>query len=348
MKAIVLESNGNLKYKDVPVPEVKKDECLVKIKSAGVCNSDIFRAFENGAYHYPLIMGHEFSGTIVECGAGVQGLHSGQAVVAFPLIPCFKCDACMRKKWVLCSGYDYYGSRRDGAFAEFVAVKSWNLMPVSNKCNLDIAAVTETLAVAIHTLNYITRTRAGRLLILGAGFIGMSLAKLAGETGKFGEIWVFDRNRFKLEIVKQFGFNTALIDANNSNNYDSFASFFDVVIEACGSSNTYRDSINYCKNQALLLWMGNIQGDLTFSKNEISSILRKELIIQGVWNSDYQPEGPSDWKDAIDVITKEKWINELVSHNVPLYKGKELLEDMYNVRKHSLPHTYLKAFIKIG
>lgn len=108
MKAIVLESNGKLVYKDVPVSEVKEDECLIKIKSAEICHSDISRAFENGAYHYPLIMGHEFAGEVVECGPVVSGFSRGRGVAVFPLLPCFECNSCREQRWVHCSNYDYF------------------------------------------------------------------------------------------------------------------------------------------------------------------------------------------------------------------------------------------------
>lgn len=120
------------------------------------------------------------------------------------------------------------------------------------------------------------------------------------------------------------------------------------MIEVCGSVKTFRDSIYYCKGQAQLLWMGNIQGDLVFSKKEISSILRKEIRIQGIWNSDYHPEKPSDWSKALSVICKENWLKKLVSHCVPLSEGKTLLEDMYNVKKHFIPHSYLKTLLTIS
>lgn len=346
MKALILESNRVLTYKDVPIPKVKEDECLLKVSTVGICNSDIFRAFENGAYFYPLIMGHEFSGKIIECGKNVYNLLPGQGVVVFPLIPCFKCQACKKKKWVLCSDYDYYGSRRDGAFAEYIAVKSWNIMPVPDGCDLDLAALTEPLAVAIHTLKSISEDKTGKLLILGAGLIGLSLAKLIEKMDRFNEIWVFDRNKFKLKTAERFGFSTALMDTNSNVN-NSFENYFDIVIEACGAINTYRNSIRFCNNQAQLIWMGNIQGDLTFSKRDISFILRREIDIHGVWNSDYQPNGPSDWKDAVAIISKENWIRELITHIVPLSEAHKLLENLYKTKKNSLPHTYLKACIKI-
>lgn len=93
--------------------------------------------------------------------------------------------------------------------------------------------------------------------------------------------------------------------------------------------------------------MGNIQGELQLTKGEVSAILRREIEIHGVWNSDYQPEGDSAWKDAIDIITYQRWVKELVTHFVPLDEGKNLLEELYKVKKNSLPHNYLKTIILV-
>lgn len=65
------------------MPKINEDECLIRVKSTGICNSDIFRAFENGAYHYPLIMGHEFKREIVECGSEAHNISAGQRVVEY-------------------------------------------------------------------------------------------------------------------------------------------------------------------------------------------------------------------------------------------------------------------------
>jgi L-iditol 2-dehydrogenase len=346
MNAIVLESNGSLVYKDVPAPEVKEDECLIKVKAAGICHSDISRAFENGAYHYPLIMGHEFSGEIVECGKGVSGFSSGQNVTVFPLLPCFECHSCREQRWVHCSNYDYYGSRRDGAFAQFITVKQWNLLLLPDGCDLTLAALTEPLAVAVHTAKSVREDKKGKLLIIGAGYIGLSVARLVEKRGRFSEIWIFDRNKFKLDIAGNFGYSTQLLDAGDTAN-NTFAKYFDVVIEACGATDTYRNSIQLCNNKAQLIWMGNIQGDLCLTKGEVSSILRREIEIHGVWNSDYQPKGASDWKDAVDIIRSQEWLRKLVTRFVPLSEGKIFLEELYKVKKNSLPHAYLKSCLQI-
>lgn len=162
----------------------------------------------------------------------VSGFSRGRGVAVFPLLPCFECNSCREQRWVHCSNYDYYGSRRDGAFAEFMAVKQCSLLALPDGC--DLAALTEPLVVAVHTAKSIREDVKGKLLIIGVGFIGLSVARLAEKTGRFSEIWIFDRNKFKLDIAGNFGYSIRLLDAGDTAN-NSFGKYFDVVIEACGA-----------------------------------------------------------------------------------------------------------------
>ena len=238
MKVLVLEENANLTYKSVDKPVISADEYLVKIHSAGICNSDIARAFSNKAYHYPLIMGHEIAGTVIACGLNAKKIEKNTPVAIFPLRPCFACEFCEEKKWVLCKDYNYYGSRCDGGFAEYLAVKEWNLIPITNNCPLEYAALTEPLAVAIHTVNAIDQPfRKNNLAIIGGGFIGMCTAFVAEQKKWFDSITIFDRNEFKCELARNCGFDSVCI--SDSDKLSEYSNDFKVVIEGCGAPSTY-------------------------------------------------------------------------------------------------------------
>lgn len=342
MKALVLEQNGRLKYNDVPMPQMAEDECLLAVKAAGVCSSDILRAFANGAYFYPLIMGHEFSGEIIECGPKVSNFVPGQQVAVFPLLPCFECPACLEKRWVHCRSYSYYGSRRHGAFCEYISVKSWNLIPIPEGCDVELASLCEPLAVCVHTLNAIPNDCEGTLAIIGAGFMGLCLAKVAQRSGQFSQIWLLDRNQFKLDIARDWGFSTILLNSDRQSKLFS-GQRFNVVIEACGAVETYRLSTAICAHSGQVIWMGNIAGDFSLTQKQVSSILRREISIHGVWNSEFQPGELCEWTDSLDLIAHDSWIRDLVSHRVSLAEGKAILEDLCSIKKEHRPHSYLKV-----
>jgi L-iditol 2-dehydrogenase len=136
MMACNLHGVGDLRYEEVPVPPLGADEVMLQVRAAGICGSDIPRVFEKGTYHFPTIPGHEFAGVISAVNPGDESL-LGKTVAVFPLIPCGKCAACQIGEYAQCADYDYYGSRRDGAFAEYIAVKNgiWFLCPMAFRRN---------------------------------------------------------------------------------------------------------------------------------------------------------------------------------------------------------------------
>ena len=152
MKAWVLHEIGNIRYEEVPVPEPAAGEVLIRVGAAGICGSDIPRIFDTGAHRMPLIPGHEFSGEVVKTGEGAAGSWVGKRVGVFPLIPCRKCSQCKAGRYELCRNYDYIGSRRDGAFAEYVTVPAANLIELSDNVSFEEAAMLEPMAVAVHAI----------------------------------------------------------------------------------------------------------------------------------------------------------------------------------------------------
>ena len=131
MKIAELGKNGEITVKQRSKPNIRKHSCLIKIKYCGICSTDIYRAYNDGAYHYPLVMGHEISGVVEGIGKGCANFNLGDKVSVFPLLPCFSCDQCQQNNYALCINYSYYGSRCDGGYAEYLLVNSWNLMKIA-------------------------------------------------------------------------------------------------------------------------------------------------------------------------------------------------------------------------
>jgi L-iditol 2-dehydrogenase len=154
MKAWVLHDIGieNFTYDDVELPEINRDEVLVKVKAAGICGSDIPRAYETGAHVKPLIIGHEFAGEIAGVANPEDSELLGKRVGVFPLIPCGECAPCKNKQYEMCKNYNYLGSRCNGGFAEYVAVPKWNIMELSERVPYEAAAMLEPMAVAVHAI----------------------------------------------------------------------------------------------------------------------------------------------------------------------------------------------------
>ena len=205
MKAQVLHAIGDIRYEEVPEPELRPGEVLLAVKAAGICGSDVPRVFETGAHKMPLIPGHEFSGMVERAYEDSDTKWQGKRVGIFPLIPCRKCGPCRQGHFELCRHYDYVGSRRDGAFAELVAVPAANLVELPDEVSFEEAAMLEPMAVAVHAmrrgfgachrdartadaLQHMLEADADqlknlRVAVIGAGTIGLLLSMFLLDAG---------------------------------------------------------------------------------------------------------------------------------------------------------------------
>ena len=105
MKAAVVCANEDVRYMDYEEPQVTPGTVKVKVKASGICGSDIPRVLQNGVHFYPIVLGHEFSGDVVEVGEGVTKVKVGDRVSGAPLLPCMKCDDCQQGNFSLCKHY---------------------------------------------------------------------------------------------------------------------------------------------------------------------------------------------------------------------------------------------------
>ena len=334
MKAVILKSNKNIIIQEKKIGSLDNNHCRVRIINAGICSSDLQRSYYNGAYYYPLIMGHELAGEILEVGDSVEEYKKGDRIAIFPLLPCFKCEPCIDENYALCKNYSYYGSRRDGGFADYLDVNKWNIVPLPKNIALKDAAAIEPLSVVIHALRQaelldIENTYSKTIVIIGSGFLGLLMTMILNKYLPNANITIVDRNEFKLDIASKFAQRTILLKTDDDWNKFVKKNAFTLVIEATGNPGAFIRSIEIVKHSGNLLWMGNITGELKLPKSIISSILRKEITIKGTWNSVYNPQKPDDWKQAIQFIADGIRPSELVTHLVTLDEIPDVLSKLY-------------------
>lgn len=336
MKAIVLEENQKLVYKEIPSQVLAENQCNIKVKYAGVCSSDVYRGFANGAYFYPLVMGHEFAGEVQEVGQDVNEFQVGDKVVIFPLLPCFNCESCTKENYAQCVDYKYYGSRNHGAFAENLVVNQWNLLKVPEGIALADAALLEPFAVVVHGLKKLNlfkeRNQEGEMLLIGYGFLSIMMVELLRKWHPNLKLTVIDRNEPKLKGLKEKGVNALCLKSDED--WESFIqqnkNLYGYVAEMSGHPKSFDRSITAAKQGASVLWLSNITGDLTLPQKQVSQILRKELTLLGTWNSTFKKQSDDDWKDCLDIIrVKDILPSKLVSHSISLQELPETLEKMY-------------------
>ena len=337
MKAMVLEKNGVLNYReDMPDPKPQgSNSVLIAVAACGVCGSDIPRAFQNGAYHYPLIMGHEFSGVVAESKSGSY-FQKGDRVAVFPLIPTNKNEkAYQTGDYAQLTQYNYFGSRCHGAFSEYLWVPEENLFILPEHVDLVHASMTEPAAVALHGVRKMN-IRAGDLgAVIGGGPIGNMTAQWLRIHG-CKEVYVIDIDEKKLAIAKKMDFHTV-----NSSRVDLVDYLMDEtngeglprVVEACGLPATFLQAIQIAGRAGEVVFMGNIHGEFKIGEKDFSSLLRRELTIYGTWNSKTIPKGEDDWSTVLKYMDRELIVAPLISDITDLKKGPDIFQSIFRKEK---------------
>ena len=324
MRAYELHGVNDLRREDIEKPEIPSGWVLVQVKASGICSSDIPRIFTNGTYHFPTIPGHEFSGVVAAYGEGVPEERVGKRVGIFPLIPCRTCPQCRQKKYEMCEHYDYLGSRRDGGFAEYVAVPDWNLMELPENVSFREAAMLEPLSVALHAVKRSGVKPGDTAAVIGTGMIGFAAAAWAKALGA-ETVFVIGRGEAKRAIAEQIPGISYVMEE------ESKAIQADVVVEAVGTPQAVSSAVLLARPGGSIVLMGNPSGDLAMEKNVYWRILRKQLNLTGTWNSSYEKDEACDWTEALDALSKKKIpAQALITHCFPSEKLMDGLELMKN------------------
>ncbi len=341
MNALVLESQGRLVYHaDRPIPPApdERPAALLRVAACGVCGSDIPRAFSGKAYHYPLVMGHEFSGVVEEPVPGGR-FGRGARVAVFPLIPrnTDADPACLSGDYAQAADYDYYGSRRDGAFAEYLRVPEWNLFAVPDHVNLLRAAMTEPAAVALHGVRKLHVQQGDTAAVFGGGPIGILCAQWLRIAG-CGRVFVVDIDPLKLQLAEQMGF-VPIIGGRDADPVGQIHKATDGqgvsrCVEACGLPVTFLQATQVTGRFGEVVFMGNIAGTFSIGEKDFSNVLRRELTIYGTWNSKIMPVGVDDWTTVLEHMDRSLVVAPLITDRLPLSEGPRVFDELFHRRGH--------------
>jgi L-iditol 2-dehydrogenase len=350
VRSAVLETNQKIVVKDLPEEKLLATQCQVKIKAAGLCSSDIARSYGGSSYFYPIVMGHELAGEIIQVGDDANHQFSiGDKVCIFPLIPCFKCSSCEQKIYALCKDYSYYGSRRNGGFAERLNVNHWNLLKMPDGASFEDCALVEPTAVALHAVEKLNLNSKSisQICILGAGFISLMAVQIINEFYPQCRVTIVDRNKYKLDIAKKYSSVSKWV--GNLKSWDNFLieneNKFDNVVELVGDPKTFTAALHIASQTGKVVWAGNISDDLEISKLQVSSILRKELTILGTWNSIFKGEKTCDWKRTLNLISKGLKPSELITSKINLEQIDEILGKLYAHKNREKEFMTIKVMV---
>ena len=339
MKAVVLDAPGVLRHGEVPEPQPFGDRpVLVRIGAVGVCGSDLLRVGHGTAYHYPLVLGHEFSAIVENAPTGTR-FTIGDRVAVFPLLPNPADPLTEIGEPALGSGYDYFGSRRDGGLQELLWVPERNLVPVPATMPLLHAAMVEPAAVALHAVRKLTVPAAGSALVIGAGPIGALAAQWLRVLG-WSRVLVADVDPRKRALMDDLGFETIDPGATAAGTVEQVLARtgrgVDAAVEAGGLPATLLQALEATAPRGQVLILGDLKGDVTVPRALISSLIRRELTVYGTWNSTIAPAGHSEWDMVVDAVaTGRIAVDPLISHAAPLEQAPELFAELLGRRQWS-------------
>lgn len=327
MKAWVLHDIGEIHFEETAKPEPADNEVLVEVKAAGICGSDIPRIYRTGAHVHPLIPGHEFAGQVVQLGKNTDAGWLNQRVGIFPLIPCNHCIACHQQHYELCRSYSYLGSRRDGGFAEYVAVPEWNLIKLPDNVSYRQAAMMEPMAVAVHAMRNALPADADRrrtIAVCGFGTIGILLTMFLTEAG-YSDIYVVGNKDFQRKTALKLGVEEDHFYDKRDGDVREWLMAqtddvgVDVFFECVGKNETVTSAVMCTAPGGTVQLVGNPASDMLFEKNIYWKILRDQLTVRGSWNSSFKHDREDDWCYVLDKLRGEKIHPEqCITHSLSL------------------------------
>ena len=334
MKALVLTEYNRFKIKEVTIPEITENEVLVKVKAVGICGSDVHGMDgSTGRRKPPIIIKHEASGVIEVVGSAVKGWNTGDRVTfdstIYPLDDWYtiqgKYNLSDNRMVMGVSCEDY---RRDGAFAEYIAIPQHILYKIPENVTFEQAAMVEPVAVALHALNLSPVSLNSTALINGSGMITLFLIQLL-KLARYKEIIVFDKDDLKLEMALKFG--ASLILNNQKQNVEqevkriTSAKGVDIGFEVVGVTEVLSSVINSVRKGGNVILVGNVSKTVDFP---LQAVVTKQITVQG--SCAICGEYPA----VLDLIANKKLdVDSMISAVAPLDEGPGWFHRLYNGEK---------------
>lgn len=325
MKAAVLTKIKKIEYKDVKVPQIGKDDVLIKVVETGICGSDLFTY--QGIHPYkkpPITLGHEVCGIVDDVGANVKDINKGDTVCVESYSACGNCVYCQDYKPNMCLDKISSGSGDwQGSFAEYFRAPQNAVYKLPEDIGFSEGALVEPLAIALHALELSGSVKGKNVAIIGSGNIGLCSLICAKKLGA-KEILCSDIYKSKAKLIKKFGADY-FVDVSKDELIDSVKDVFkegaDITVIAANYPKVIDEAVEITKKAGEIIAVSYFEEKLNANWNKI---VRKEISMKG--------SALSCRKDFLTII---KWLENkeieplpLISHKFPLKKAGKAMKLM--------------------
>ncbi|MFP8644089.1 zinc-binding dehydrogenase [Priestia aryabhattai] len=321
MKAVMKIEPGydNMLLKTIPESEVQKNQVKIKVAYTGICGTDIHTF--TGQYknsQTPVVLGHEFSGIVVEVGEDVTKVKVGDKVTSeTTFVTCGECEYCLEKDYNLCAHRKGIGTQINGSFAEYVISREESVHVLPDTIDLKAAALTEPLACCVHAaLEKTVVKKEDKVLIFGPGPIGLLQAQVVKAQGAFVILAGITKDQKRLELAKSLGVDVA-VDIQKESLEEMVLTYtngygVDKLFECSGAVEALNQGLPLVKKKGTFVQVGIFSEKLNLLDQE--SIIQREITYIGT-----RSQKPSSWHIALKLL-EEKKINteKMITKIVPL------------------------------
>lgn len=325
MKGTYFLGNGEFETRDMPEHPLAPNEVLIRVAACGVCGTDvhIYHGDKGSAtVTPPVVLGHEFAGTIAAVGTAVKKLHVGDPVAVDPNCYCGECQYCRNGKKQLCTSLHAIGVNRDGGFAEYCYAPESQCFLLAPGLPLEYGAMAEPLACCLHGIDRAQIRTGDTVLVIGGGAIGLlmvQLAKLAGAA----QVLLSEPVAMRREIGVQLGADAAIDPIHEELNERirslTGADGVDVVIECVGNTIATAQAFSAAKRGTTIL-LFSVPKVGTTHPLSLEDVYQKELTIVG------SIINPDTHQRAVDMINHGRiQLAPIITHRFPIERLKEAI-----------------------
>ena len=311
MKAVIYHGPRNIRAEDIPEPQVKGRKVLVKFKAGSICGTDLHLYRGDWKIKRGRIIGHDAWGIRAD---------TGERVAMVPLSYCGKCYFCQRGHPSLCERVLFYGLTKGGFFAESIALREKSLIPIPMGVSNDEAAVTEPVALALHTMDILKPVTDDFATIIGQGPIGLLMTQVAKIKGC--RVIAVDTQEYRLKLAEKVGAEFCINAAQEDpvkRVMEITTRGSDVVVEAAGKTKTVEQTPFLVRRAGRVALVGEFEGNMNFGNADEACFFTTYI-------------SPLEYPTALSLIASKKVdVKSLITHRFNLREFEKAIETADNI-----------------